>query len=88
MDKNAFLRIVKDIYINSKDYWDLDVPEQIDFNFKIAGKDSLLSSIEVVTFLAELETELLKLNINISYLDKILELDSEEISINTLYELI
>ena len=52
----------------------------------IAGKEFLLSSIDVVTFLAELETEIL--NINISYLDKILDLETEEISINTVYELI
>ena len=42
----------------------------------------------MVSFLAELETELLDYSINISFLDKILEIDGEELKVSDLYEII
>ena len=88
MDKKEFVTIVEKIYKNSREFWEGDFPEKLDLEIKLGGNNSLLSSLELVTFLAELETELLVFNINISYLDKILEYELEDIDFNTLYSLI
>ena len=59
MDKNKFLAITEKVYQNCKDFWDQELPDELSSNLILAGNDSPLSSIEVVSFLAELETELL-----------------------------
>ena len=88
MDKNKFFTIVEKIYNNSKDFWEAELPEKLNLETLLGGKNSVLSSLELVTFLAELETELLMFDINISFLDKIVEYELEDISFNTLYCLI
>lgn len=88
MDENKFFEIASNIYNNSKEFWENEFPLELDKNLKLTGKDSLLSSLEFVTYIAELETELLKLKINISLLDKIYELGYQDISVSMLYSLI
>ena len=88
MDKDQFFIIVEQIYNNSREFWDVKVPEKLSSSFKFGGLDSSLSSLELVTFFAELETELINFNINISFLDKLLEREIEELTFSTLYELI
>ncbi len=88
MNEEKFLAIIEKIYQNCKDFWDQDFPDELDKNLKLTGKDSPLSSIEVVSFLAELETELLNYSINISFIDKVLELDEDELKISDLYKII
>tara|TARA_Y100000589_G_C27198895_1_gene648420 strand:- start:795 stop:1067 length:273 start_codon:yes stop_codon:yes gene_type:complete len=88
MDKNKFLEIVSIIYSNSREFWENEFPLELDKNLKLTGKESLFSSLELVTFLAEIETELLNFKINISFLDKIYESKNEDISIEALYKLI
>ena len=88
MDEKSFLAITEKVYRNCKDFWDQELPDELSLNLILAGNDSPLSSIEVVSFLAELETELLNYSINISFLDKILEMDGEELKVSDLYEII
>mgnify|MGYP001321273052 CR=1 FL=1 len=88
MDEKSFLAITEKVYRNCKDFWDQELPDELSLNLILAGNDSPLSSIEVVSFLAELETELLNYSINISFLDKILEIDGEELKVSDLYEII
>ena len=88
MDEKKFLAITEKVYRNCKDFWDQELPDELSLNLILAGNDSPLSSIEVVSFLAELETELLDYSINISFLDKILEIDGEELKVSDLYEII
>ena len=88
MDENKFFEIASIIYTNSREFWDNEFPLELDKNLKLTGNESLFSSLELVTFLAELETELLNFKINISFLDKIYESADEDISIGTLYTLI
>ena len=88
MDEKSFLAITEKVYRNCKDFWDQELPDELSLNLILAGNDSPLSSIEVVSFLAELETELLDYSINISFLDKILEMDGEELKVSDLYEII
>ena len=88
MDEDKFFEIASIIYKNSREFWDNEFPLELDKNLKFTGKDSLFSSLELVTFLAELETELLNFKINISFLDKIYELEDEDVSLVTLYSLI
>ena len=88
MDKNKFFAIASFIYDNSREFWENEFPLEFDKNLKLTGNESLFSSLELVTFIAELETELLKFKINISFLDKIFELGDQDISISTLYYLI
>lgn len=88
MDENKFFAIASFIYDNSREFWENEFPLEFDKNLKLTGNESLFSSLELVTFIAELETELLKFKINISFLDKIFELGDQDISISTLYYLI
>ena len=88
MDENKFFAIASVIYDNSREFWENEFPLEFDKNLKLTGNESLFSSLELVTFIAELETELLKFKINISFLDKIYELGDQDISISTLYYLI
>ena len=88
MDEDKFFEITSNIYNNSKDFWENEFPEEFNKNLKLTGLESLFSSLEVVTFIAELETELLKFKINISFLDKILELEEQDVSFSTLYDLV
>ena len=88
MKKDEFLIIAEKIYKSSKEFWEGEFPEEFDMELKLAGKDSYLSSLELVTFLAELETELLNFKINISFLDKILEEEVEDVTCAILYKLI
>lgn len=88
MKKEEFLIIFEKIYKSSREFWDADFPQDLDLGLKLAGKDSDLTSLELVTFLAELETELLNFKINISFLDKLLEEEVEDLNFDSLYELI
>tara|TARA_Y100001978_G_C23262895_1_gene232205 strand:- start:44 stop:319 length:276 start_codon:yes stop_codon:yes gene_type:complete len=88
MDEEKFLAITKKVYQNCKDFWEQELPDELSLNLILVGNDSLLSSIEVVSFLAELETELLNYSINISFIDKVLEIDKEELKVSDLYEII
>ena len=87
MDKNKFFNIAAEVYKNCSDFWEEELPDELSTDFVFAGKDSLLSSIEVVSYFAEFETQLLKYNIDISFLDSI-NLDEENIKINSLYKII
>ena len=60
MDENKFFAIASDIYDNSREFWENEFPLEFDKNLKLTGYESLFSSLELVTFIAELETELLK----------------------------
>ena len=89
MDKASFLIVVSETYKSCKDFWEIDqLDEDINEDFVIAGNRSLLSSLELVSFLAELETNLLKHNINISFLDHLIEKQDQDIDINCLFEII
>ena len=88
MDEQKFLAITERVYKNCKDFWDAELPNELSKNLILTGKDSSLSSLEVVSFLAELETELLNYSINVSFLDKVLEIDNDELTIKNLYEII
>ena len=88
MDEKKFLEITEKVYKNCKDFWDQELPDKLSKNLELTGKNSKLSSIEVVSFLAELETELLNYSINISFLDNVLEINEEELIIADLYKCI
>ena len=88
MDEKEFLAITEKVYKKCKDFWDQELPNKLSKDLVLTGKNSLLSSIEVVSFLAELETELLNYSINISFLDKVLEISEEELIIADLYKII
>ena len=57
MDEQKFLAITERVYKNCKDFWDAELPNELSKNLILTGKNSSLSSLEVVSFLAELETE-------------------------------
>ena len=89
MNKKEFLEIVSETYKACKEFWEItNLPNEINEDFIIAGNKSNLSSLDLVSFLAELETNLLKQNINISFLDHLIELTDEHIDVNKLFEIL
>ena len=88
MEENKFFEIVSNIYNNSKEFWENEFPSEFDRNLILTGNASLFTSLELVTFLAELETELLNYQINISFLDKLIDANGKDITILNLYSLI
>ena len=85
MDEKKFFQILSEVYKKSSEFWENDFPDELDKNLHLTGPNSLLSSLELVTFIAELESELLKYGINISFLDEFIELDGEIICIENLF---
>ena len=89
MNKKEFLEIVSETYKACKDFWEItNLPDDINEDFIIAGNKSNLSSLDLVSFLAELESNLLKQNVNISFLDHLVDLTDENIEINKLFEIL
>ena len=89
MNEKTFYKIVFDTYIDCKGFFESeDLPEIIDGDFIISGVDSLLSSLELVSFLAELETNLLKENVNISFIDQLIDEENNNVSIKNLFEIL
>ena len=75
MDEKEYFPITEKVYKKFKDFWDQELPNQLSKDLVLTGKNTLISSIEMVSFLGELETELLNYSINISFLDKVLEIN-------------
>jgi len=85
MNESEFYKVASNVYLSCKDTWEGRSDDTFSPEMSLIGGDSTLSSLDVVTFLAELETHLLNYNLNISFLDKILVLGDKPIKISDLY---
>ena len=88
MDKSHFTEICRASYGECRDFWEEEFDPIMPENFEISGKTSRLSSVEVVTFIAEIEERLSKEGVEISFIDHFMDIDNSSVNIELMYKIL